>query len=453
MLIRSRRISPRLRRLQVLADRVDVPAGHERRVAGSITGQALSTNSPEARRAQSGLLGDQFLLTALLERQPDGGGVQLSPSHRRRSPSRSAPAVARAPRPSACPGRTTGPAVIRNGPSSAFAISCRSRLPYTLGSRRSSRQAAACQSFFAASPINKTSRASHSASASLDRLHEFDVHRLRVDGAPQLHPAVVGAAPRHRSRRRRSRGAHQHGSRRRSPACRSGVSFKGAPPRAGACSRVHRDTSIIFSISACLLLNPPRGQDIESTTVCKLLLYSCVARWRLATLRHPHPRAGRSDSRGSVRSLRPPGDEPNGRVRSLEEARRALWIPKNSDPEVLRAWGTPTDFQLAVYPVEEAEAPRRVAEFALLRVVKREGHKLVAGDRGTRLRLAEKSNALWIVYGSIVVATDGSLVIESLAVGPAFEDQLSREGDDIAPRDHQPTPPPAQPTSDPRRLR
>ena len=125
--------------------------------------------------------------------------------------------------------------------------------------------------------------------------------------------------------------------------------------------------------------------------------------------------------------------QPNGRVRSLEEARRALWIPKNSDPEVLRAWGTPTDHQLAVYPVEDAEAPGRVAEFALLRVVKREGNKLVASARGTRLRLAEKSNALWIVHGSIAVATGGSLVIESLAVGPAFEDQLSREGDDIAP--------------------
>ena len=130
-----------------------------------------------------------------------------------------------------------------------------------------------------------------------------------------------------------------------------------------------------------------------------------------------------------------PRDQPNGRVRSLEEARRALWIPKNSDPEVLRAWGTPTGpvGQLAVYPVEDAEAPGRVAEFALLRVVKREGNKLVASARGTRLRLAEKSNALWIVYGSLAFATDGSLVIESLAVGPAFEDQLSREGDDNAP--------------------
>jgi hypothetical protein len=124
--------------------------------------------------------------------------------------------------------------------------------------------------------------------------------------------------------------------------------------------------------------------------------------------------------------------QPSGRVRSLEEARRALRIPTSSDPEVLQAWGAPPDLQLAVYPVEETDAPGRVAEFALLRVVKRKGHKLVAGDRRTRLRLAEKSNALWVIYGSVAIVTDGSLVIESLAVGPAFEDQLSREGDDVA---------------------
>jgi len=124
--------------------------------------------------------------------------------------------------------------------------------------------------------------------------------------------------------------------------------------------------------------------------------------------------------------------KPTGRVRSLEEARRALYIPKSADPEVLQIWGTPKDFQLAVYPVHAAEAPGRVAEFALLRVVKRDGPELVAGTRRTRLRLAEKSNALWVVYGSIAVATDGTLVIESLAVGPAFEGQLSQEGDDIA---------------------
>jgi hypothetical protein len=123
---------------------------------------------------------------------------------------------------------------------------------------------------------------------------------------------------------------------------------------------------------------------------------------------------------------------PTGRVRTLEEARRSLWIPNSADPAVLRLWGMPTDFQLAVYAVRDAEAPDRVAEFALLRVVTRKGRDLVVGDRRTRLRMAEKSNALWVVYGSIATAHDGSLIIESLAIGPAFDGQLSREGDDIA---------------------
>jgi len=124
--------------------------------------------------------------------------------------------------------------------------------------------------------------------------------------------------------------------------------------------------------------------------------------------------------------------EPIGRVRSLDDARRELRVPNSAEREVLQLWGVPKDFQLVVYPVPDAELPDTVAEFALLRVVKRQGRKLVAGDKQTRLRLGEKSNALWIVYGSLATASDGSLVIESLAVGPAFEDQLSREGDDIA---------------------
>jgi hypothetical protein len=122
----------------------------------------------------------------------------------------------------------------------------------------------------------------------------------------------------------------------------------------------------------------------------------------------------------------------NGRVRSLEEARSALRIPTSATDEILQAWGTPKDFQLVVYPVAEPERADLVAEFALLRVVVRDGRKLLAGGRDTRLQLKEKSNALWIVYGSITIATDDSLVIESLAVGPAFEGQLSREGDHIA---------------------
>jgi hypothetical protein len=123
---------------------------------------------------------------------------------------------------------------------------------------------------------------------------------------------------------------------------------------------------------------------------------------------------------------------PTGRVRSLEEARRTLRIPNSAETEVLQLWGTPKDFQLVIYPVAEADSPDLVAEFALLRVVKRKGSELVAGDKRTGLRIGEKSNALWIVYGSIAIATDRSLVIESIAIGPAFEGQLSRKGDDIA---------------------
>lgn len=123
---------------------------------------------------------------------------------------------------------------------------------------------------------------------------------------------------------------------------------------------------------------------------------------------------------------------PTGRVRSLSEARRELRIPESAEREVLQLWGTPKDFQLVVYPISEPEQPDLVAEFALLRVVQRKGSELVAGDKRTRLRLREKSNALWVVYGSIAVATDAALVIESIAIGPAFEGQLSRSGDEIA---------------------
>ncbi|HEY8777895.1 MAG TPA: hypothetical protein VIM33_15625 [Gaiellaceae bacterium] len=120
---------------------------------------------------------------------------------------------------------------------------------------------------------------------------------------------------------------------------------------------------------------------------------------------------------------------PTGRVRSLEEARGALRIPTSAEAEILQLWGAPKDFQLVVYPVAEPMRPDRVAEFALLRVVKRNGRELVVGDRHTRLRLEEVGEALWVVYGSIAVANDGSLVLESLGIGPAFDGQLSRKGD------------------------
>lgn len=123
--------------------------------------------------------------------------------------------------------------------------------------------------------------------------------------------------------------------------------------------------------------------------------------------------------------------EPTGRVRSLEEARRALRIPNSTEPEILQLWGAPQDFWLVVYPVAEKNSPDLVAEFALLRVVKRKGNELVARAKRDRLKITELGNALWITYGSIATATDRSLVLESIAIGPAFEDQLSRKGDEI----------------------
>ena len=65
-------------------------------------------------------------------------------------------------------------------------------------------------------------------------------------------------------------------------------------------------------------------------------------------------------------------------------------------------------------------------------MLRRQGRKLVAHRAGQheRLRLQEKSNALWIVYGRIVQASDGKLVLESLTIGPAFEGQLSHKDDD-----------------------
>jgi hypothetical protein len=119
-------------------------------------------------------------------------------------------------------------------------------------------------------------------------------------------------------------------------------------------------------------------------------------------------------------------------VRSLEEARLALQIPNSAEPEVLQLWGAPHDSWVVVYPVAEPTAPNLVAEFALLRVIGRKGSELVARDKRTRLRIKEKSNALWIVYGAIATATDRALVLESIAIGPAFEGQLSCKGDDIA---------------------
>jgi hypothetical protein len=117
---------------------------------------------------------------------------------------------------------------------------------------------------------------------------------------------------------------------------------------------------------------------------------------------------------------------PTGRIRLLDEARRALRIPMSSDREVLQLWGVPADGQLVVYPVDE---PTRVAEFALLRVLKRDGSRLVERARRSRLHLKELPNALWVVYGSIATATSGDLVLETISIAPAFNDQLTLDGD------------------------
>lgn len=122
-----------------------------------------------------------------------------------------------------------------------------------------------------------------------------------------------------------------------------------------------------------------------------------------------------------------------GRIQTLADARSALRIPASAEPDVLRAWGIPSDFELVAFPVADEHRPQLVSEFAVLRVIKRQGRKLIAHQVGSgkRLRLREKGNALWIIYGSIIQASIGTLVIESLSIGPAFDDQPSRKGDDI----------------------
>jgi hypothetical protein len=125
-------------------------------------------------------------------------------------------------------------------------------------------------------------------------------------------------------------------------------------------------------------------------------------------------------------------EQSTGRIRSLPEARAALQLPHLATPEFLRAWGKPTDFRLVAFLVLEPEQPELVAEFAALRVLRRHGHELVPADRERPLSRKEKSNGLWIVYGSVVTNTAGTHVIESLSVGPVFAGQLSSVDDDLA---------------------
>ena len=117
------------------------------------------------------------------------------------------------------------------------------------------------------------------------------------------------------------------------------------------------------------------------------------------------------------------------RVRSIEEARRALRVPTTSDPEALEFWGQPSGLRVEAYPVDDADQPYVLAEFAALLAVRRDRGRLVEVGRGDRLTLAELGNALWVMLGPLVRASDGSLTIGALTIGPVFDDQLSRPGD------------------------
>jgi hypothetical protein len=121
-----------------------------------------------------------------------------------------------------------------------------------------------------------------------------------------------------------------------------------------------------------------------------------------------------------------------GRIRSLAEARSALLIPTSAAPDVLQAWGRPADCQFNAFLVSDPDDPQLVAEFAALRLLKREGRRLVSAEPGDRLQLDQASNVLWVVYGGVVQAADGMLVIESLSIGPAFAAQQHRQSGDAS---------------------
>jgi hypothetical protein len=123
---------------------------------------------------------------------------------------------------------------------------------------------------------------------------------------------------------------------------------------------------------------------------------------------------------------------PSGRIRTVTEARSALKVPTSAEPGVLKAWGVPFDFRLIAFPVADDSQPDLVAEFAALLALRREGQRLTRDKADRRLRLSEKSNTLWIVHGPLVQAADKTLVIGALTIGPAFDGQLSRKGDEIA---------------------
>ena len=157
-------------------------------------------------------------------------------------------------------------------------------------------------------------------------------------------------------------------------------------------------------------------------------------------VRRPMPASNSSKSTGApddgiAEHLAPliaaqPGP-PTGRITTLEEARRALSIPTSAAPEVLHVWGVPND-HLVAFRVSDQADPDLVAEFAALLVVHRDNGRLRGKPPGVRLRLAEKGNSLWVAYGPIVKAIDKALVIGGLNLGPAFDLQAGKQGNDAA---------------------
>jgi hypothetical protein len=122
----------------------------------------------------------------------------------------------------------------------------------------------------------------------------------------------------------------------------------------------------------------------------------------------------------------------SGRIRDLEEARAALAIPLAPTVAALNRWGAPHDFWLVAYPVNDAQHPGRVAEFAVLRVVVRDAGRLAPRPTGRRLHVRETSNALWVVYGAVTISAHNGLVLETLTIGPAFPGQFTDLDDEIA---------------------
>lgn len=99
---------------------------------------------------------------------------------------------------------------------------------------------------------------------------------------------------------------------------------------------------------------------------------------------------------------------------------------------MLKAWGVPAKFQIAATRVRDPLEPNLIAECAALLVLRKDHGRLRARREGRRPTLREKSNALWIIHAPIVRAADNVLVIGALTIGPAFEEQLSQQGDDNA---------------------